>query len=275
MEVHNRHQQATEFSLGVLFLQILNGKLFEGNFNHETVLAYYCNQHNRQIQFLIGDIFTSDPSKRPKAFEISQRFLDEYNDGCLKVFDPGLSGLLEKVRKWISTSRLDYVGNKEREAKSVSKSDRDQSQRAEGGESQRGRLRLSEDETQQILQSVESWDEPGSRLRLGPECMFIIGAGLVWDLIDINHVPAQASHVSREIVSTEGIRRRRCLLTAVYRYKVAVYFLTQAEEMGYYDTAFELLRSHSFLARWYHKNGGENINRQLMESVKDKMRIEG
>ena len=64
---------------------------------------------------------------------------------------------------------------------------------------------LSEDETRTVLERTFSWDDPGSELRLAPLSMFIIGAGLVWDLLDINHIPVPTSIVSRGPTSPDGL----------------------------------------------------------------------
>ena len=51
-----------------------------------------------------------------------------------------------------------------------------------------------------------------------------------------------------------------CILSRlVYKYKTAIYYLTEALEMGYYDASFELAKAHSSLARWHGKHGGLSI----------------
>jgi len=56
-----------------------------------------------------------------------------------------------------------------------------------------------------VLELTDSWDDPGSELRLAPLAMFLIGAGLVWGLLDINHIPVQTNIVSRGPTSSDGI----------------------------------------------------------------------
>ena len=65
---------------------------------------------------------------------------------------------------------------------------------------------LSKSDTATLLQLEDSWDDPGSDLRLAPEVRFLIGAGILWDLIDVNYVKDRATIVSRGS-SPEG----RCL----------------------------------------------------------------
>jgi hypothetical protein len=51
--------------------------------------------------------------------------------------------------------------------------------------------------------------------------------------------------------------------SSVYKYKVALYYLTEAVEMGYYDATYELARAHTSLAEWYRLHGGEELGRKL------------
>ena len=45
----------------------------------------------------------------------------------------------------------------------------------------------------------------------------------------------------------------------MYKYKTAIYYLTEALEMGYYDARVELAKAHSALARWHGKRRGSSI----------------
>jgi len=56
-----------------------------------------------------------------------------------------------------------------------------------------------------VLERSVLWDDPGSELRLASLRMFLIGAGLVWDLLDINHIPVPTSIVSRGPTSPDGL----------------------------------------------------------------------
>jgi len=54
-------------------------------------------------------------------------------------------------------------------------------------------------------------------------------------------------------------RNYHILSRLVYKYKAAIYYLTEALEMGYYDASFELAEAHSSLARWHGKHGGLSV----------------
>jgi len=49
----------------------------------------------------------------------------------------------------------------------------------------------------------------------------------------------------------------------VYKYKVAIHYLTQAMEMGYYDAALELAKGHYSLAEFYHSHGGNELSEKF------------
>jgi len=53
------------------------------------------------------------------------------------------------------------------------------------------------------------------------------------------------------------------LIVAVYKNKLAVYYLTPSVEMGYYEATLELARAHSTLADWYGRKGGDEIYSRL------------
>ena len=55
-------------------------------------------------------------------------------------------------------------------------------------------------------------------------------------------------------------------ISIVYRNKLAIHYLTEAMEMGYYDSVFELARAHLSLSEWYSKNGGDELAKRLKES---------
>ena len=49
----------------------------------------------------------------------------------------------------------------------------------------------------------------------------------------------------------------------VYKYKVAIHYLTQAVEMGYYDAALELAKAHYSLAEFYYSHGGSELSEKF------------
>lgn len=49
----------------------------------------------------------------------------------------------------------------------------------------------------------------------------------------------------------------------VYKYKVAVYYLTNSIEMNYNDASYELKKAHQHLSDWYDKHGGQALESAL------------
>jgi hypothetical protein len=45
----------------------------------------------------------------------------------------------------------------------------------------------------------------------------------------------------------------------VYKYKVAIYYLTNSIEKGYNDASYELEKAHQFLSKWYSDHGGRAL----------------
>jgi len=56
------------------------------------------------------------------------------------------------------------------------------------------------------------------------------------------------------------------LMHLVYKYKVAIYYLTHAIEMGYNDASYELEKAHLFLSKWYSDHGGRTLASALESS---------
>lgn len=125
-------------------------------------------------------LFAPKPSKRVIAAEIAQRLLDEYNDLCAKVEDQDLASTFQRCRSMIDSRRLNH--SKEPDE------------------------RFSESDIITLLQFDDSWDDSG--LRLAPQAMFLIGAGVMWDLIspEVLHLPSTI--VSRGTSNPKGIRFR-------------------------------------------------------------------
>lgn len=155
----------------------------------------------RHVKHLIGDIFNSRASQRPSAAEISKRFLDLYNDYGLAARDAELSDLFNKTRKLIHKQRLQRCQDK-MEERNIGLWQQNSPQRVREPASDTS---LTKAEVRKILQWKDSWDDPGSDLRLAPECMFILGAGILWDIVDIRHIPIESNHVSRDTNSPDGI----------------------------------------------------------------------
>jgi len=196
-----------KFSLSVLCFQILAGKPLGKDCNADTVLKMYRDQQDPLIQHLLGDIFsgTSRPSKRPKAIDIAQRFLDQYNDSCLTAEDTDFGALLRNSKALIDQQRLKHAEDNLKKQMVKDDSKGRKSETSDPAEAQQEKTCLTEEETKRILRTISSWDTPGSNLRLAPECMFILGGGLVWGVVDINHIPIEASRVSRAtVVSQDG-----------------------------------------------------------------------
>jgi len=63
---------------------------------------------------------------------------------------------------------------------------------------------FSEADVRVLLEYDESWESEGSGLRLAPEALFLIGAGLLWDLADPHHLSVPPTVVGRGSSSIEG-----------------------------------------------------------------------
>lgn len=166
-------------SLGVLLWQILGSWTLPENFTAPAIAKAFGDETDPLIIHLIGGCLATRPSSRLAAFEITQQLLDEYNDVCAKIEDHEIYALVEKCRKMVHARRIDH-------SKVPDKA-------------------LSKVEIVLLLQYVDSWDDPGSPLRLAPEASFLIGAGILWDLIDVDHVQVRPTIVSRGTVSPKGI----------------------------------------------------------------------
>lgn len=55
------------------------------------------------------------------------------------------------------------------------------------------------------------------------------------------------------------------MLTSLeYKTRLAIYYLTEAIDMGYSDGAFELMKAHASLSKLYSQSGGTAINSKLI-----------
>jgi hypothetical protein len=167
-------------SLGAILWQILRAQPLSAAFDSTTIIEEFCKENDSVIRQLVGDCLAIQQKNRPKAIEIVQRFLDQYNDSCTKTEDQATYALLEKCRSMVSSYRRD-----EAEPRSAD-------------------FKFSRADTDALLQFEDSWDDPGSPLRLAPQVNFLIGAGIFWDLIDVTQVQIRSVVVSRGTTSPEG-----------------------------------------------------------------------
>lgn len=165
-------------SLGTLLYQILRDDPLPSEFNASTILEQFTNETDPSIKHLVGGCLAIRPSSRLTAFEVAQRFLDQYNDKCAKIEDQAIHTLVAKCRKMIHARRVDHSKPPE--------------------------TLLSESDVILLLHYMDSWDDPGSTLRLAPEVCFLIGAGILWEIIDADLVRVGPTVIGRETRSPKG-----------------------------------------------------------------------
>ena len=123
-------------------------------------------------------LFAPKPSKRVRVSDIAQRLLDEYNDLCANVEDRAVASTFERCRAMIDSRRLSHS----REPDEC----------------------FSESDVNILLQFDDSWDDLDSGLRLAPQAMFLIGAGVMWDLIPVEMIQLSPTIVSRGTTNPKG-----------------------------------------------------------------------
>lgn len=160
------------------------------DFNFDTVLDDFQYEDDPLIIHLVGDCLNSHPSSRPNAAQVQQLFSDKHADACAKSVHSGISGisdLLEKGRNAIDARRRG-------QSTSISV--------------------LTREDVADLLAFENSWDdvesldpdnESGSLLRLAPQVKFLLGAGILWEVIDVDHVRVRPTIVSRGTNSLKGI----------------------------------------------------------------------
>jgi len=176
-------------SLGILIWQVLKFKSLPSNARAPGFMASFSQETDQTIVNLIGDCFERQPPKRPRACVLMQRLTDEYNRRCAEA--EGRTILLErlqKCRKLVDARRL------------CPDSPPDET--------------FSEADVRVLLEYDESWESEGSGLRLAPEALFLIGAGLLWDLADPHHLEVPPTVVGRGSSSIEGRMVCNSYLTA-------------------------------------------------------------
>ena len=102
---------------------------------------------------------------------MAQRLLDEYNDSCAVVQEQSdVVAVISRCRDLVHDRRLNHVNPP---TATFSKSD-----------------------IAALLALQDSWDDPGSALRLAPEVAFLIGAGIEWDLVEAKDFQLTSTLVS-------------------------------------------------------------------------------
>ena len=156
----------------------MNNKALPAAFDAEFLKREVSEERDTVIRLLFEGVLNSRPSTRTTAAEMAQVFQDRYNDACAAgLEDQSVVALFEKCRAMIEACRR-YSTSPDM---------------------------LSESETATLLQYEDSWDDPGSNLRLAPQALFLIGAGIMWGLINIDHIHLPSSIVSRGTSYPKGI----------------------------------------------------------------------
>ncbi len=185
----------TNGSLGAVLWQILQAKSLPLEFDYNTILEEFKDENDPRITLLVSGCLERQPSSRPTAAQVEQLFSDQYADASAKVEASGISALLEKGRTTIEACRAGI-------SLPISV--------------------FSKSETSQLLAFENSWDDSpstangessGSYLRLAPQVKFLLGAGILWGMIDVEHVHVRATVVSRGTTSLKG--SDLCLLTDI------------------------------------------------------------
>jgi len=153
-------------SFGVLMCQILKAESLPSTFTATHLVGGLSRESNR-IKKLATDCLNERPSKRPQASDVAQRLLDEYNDSCAIVRDPDIAGVLSRCRNLVHASRLQH--SKDPDSK------------------------FRDSDVSVLLDHQDSWDDDKSSLRLAPKVAYLIGASILWGLIDVDIVPVPSA----------------------------------------------------------------------------------
>jgi len=162
---------ADQYSLGVVVWQVLTSIQLPEAFNPELMKANLGGESDPSIKVLLEGCFASTPSKRTPAFELAQRLLDEYNDGCARVSNTAIFDVIQRCRSLVEARRIDHSKSPD--------------------------IVYSESDIATLTEFDDSWDDSGSNLRLAPEASFLIGAGILWDLITLDLIQIPAAIISR------------------------------------------------------------------------------
>ena len=157
----------------------MNAKPLPETFDADSIKAEV-NSEKEPLKGLLERCVISKPTQRPKAFEVAQWFLDQYNDSCAKIENLEAASVIEKCRLLIDACRT-------------------------GKDSSNGSENTySVSDTNILLELDDSWDGPESILRLAPQASFLIGAGIFWGLINLDHIQLPDMFVSRGTSSAKG-----------------------------------------------------------------------
>jgi serine/threonine protein kinase len=173
-------------SLGLLLWQILEAKPLPST-PETTNLLKALEKESYRIRSIIRECLNTTPSKRPQTGDVASRLLDEYNDSCARKThqDELISAAVSRSRQLVADRRLNHSSTRKQKEK-IEKSD-----------------------IEVLVDLRDSWDEIGSGFRLAPEVSFLIGAGIFWDLIDVNDVEVSSNVVSRGFEPRDGIPESR------------------------------------------------------------------
>jgi serine/threonine protein kinase len=173
-------------SLGLLLWQILEAKPLPP-IREPTNLLKTLEKESHRIRSIIQECLNTTPSKRPQAGDVASRLLDEYNDSCAGKTprDELISAVISRSRQLVADRRLNRSSSPKPKEK-IEKSD-----------------------IEVLMDLRNSWDESGSGFRLAPEASFLVGAGIFWDLMDVNDVQVSSNVVSRGFESKDGIHESR------------------------------------------------------------------
>jgi len=166
-------------SLGLLFWQIITAQSLPETVKVTDVITDLGGESDR-IKALVRGCLSSQPSIRPQASEVRARLLDEYNDSCARAnySSDGILERLSRTRKLVDDRRRNHA--------------------------EPPKEKLHNEEVKALVDLRGSWDESGSDLRLAPEISFLLGAGIYWDLIDVNAADVSIGVVGRGTGRREG-----------------------------------------------------------------------
>lgn len=183
-----------------MLLQILAAKSLPSRFKAADLWTTFekkstLEKESERIQGIIGECLNIVPSKRPPSGIVASRLLDEYNDSCARntFQDNAILEAISRGRKLVDERRLDHRSP------------------------QKPKNKFQRADVDVLVGFRGSWDESGPGFRLAPDVSFLIGAGIFWDLIDvnINGVQVSSSIVGRGTGPADGIIRSRGTLKVI------------------------------------------------------------
>ena len=222
-----------------MLLQILEAKSLPSKFKPADLwTTFTLEKESERIKGIIHECLNVKPSKRPHSSDVASRLLDEYNDSCARNTpqDDVISAAISRGRKLVDELRLYHTSPKKPKPK------------------------FHKGDVDVLLGLRGSWDESGLGFQLAPEVSFLLGAGIFWELIDVNDVQVSSSIVGRGTGPTGGmIQSRGTLKRLDYRNRLAIYYLTEAMDLGYHEASLELMKAHTALMHRYSNLGGADL----------------